>query len=122
MGTIAYYLTVPALGAGKATLISSTYVVISALMGVWFLKETFSSAKLLGNAIAFLGLTLLIAMPLRPRFFTVTRFSHQRSPERGLGILPGFFFSRGPAPARLLLGSLLRCIALSLLQSLYLNR
>ncbi len=63
LGTIAYYLTVPMLGAGKATLISSTYVVISALMAVWFLKETFSAGKLAGNALAFLGLTLLLAMP-----------------------------------------------------------
>jgi drug/metabolite transporter (DMT)-like permease len=63
LGTIAYYLTVPALGAGKATLISSTYVVISALMAVWFLKESFSAGKLAGNALAFVGLTLLLSMP-----------------------------------------------------------
>lgn len=63
LGTIAYYLTVPALGAGKATLISSTYVVISGLMAVWFLKETFSAGKLAGNAFAFVGLTLLLTMP-----------------------------------------------------------
>jgi drug/metabolite transporter (DMT)-like permease len=63
LGTIAYYLTVPALGAGKATIISSTYVVISAMMAVWFLKESFSAGKLAGNALAFVGLTLLLAMP-----------------------------------------------------------
>ncbi|MDX1929546.1 MAG: DMT family transporter [Pirellulaceae bacterium] len=63
LGTIAYYLTVPALGAGKATLISSTYVVISGLMAVWFLKESFSAGKLAGNALAFVGLTLLLTMP-----------------------------------------------------------
>lgn len=63
LGTIAYYLTIPILGPGKATLISSTYVVISALMAVWFLKETFSAGKAAGNALAFVGLTLLLAMP-----------------------------------------------------------
>jgi len=62
-GTIAYYLTIPELGPGKATLISNTYVVISALMAVWFLKESFSASKLVGNVLAFLGLTLLIGTP-----------------------------------------------------------
>jgi drug/metabolite transporter (DMT)-like permease len=63
MGTIAYYLTIPALGPGKATLISNTYVVIAALMAVWFLKEAYSVGKFAGNVLAFLGLTLLIAAP-----------------------------------------------------------
>ena len=63
LGTIAYYLTIPELGPGKATLISNTYVVIAALMAVWFLNETLSAGKLVGNAFAFLGLILLIAMP-----------------------------------------------------------
>ncbi len=63
LGTIAYYLTIPELGPGKATLISNTYVVISALMAVWFLHESFSASKLAGNVLAFLGLTLLIGTP-----------------------------------------------------------
>lgn len=63
LGTIAYYLTIPELGPGKATLINNTYVVISALMAAWFLKEAFSTGKLVGNALAFVGLALLIATP-----------------------------------------------------------
>lgn len=68
-GTIAYYLTIPALGPGKATLISSTYVVISSLMAGWFLKEALSPGKLFGNVLAFVGLTLLIAMPTQLLLF-----------------------------------------------------
>lgn len=63
LGTIAYYLTIPELGPGKATLINNTYVVISALMAAWFLQEAFSTGKLVGNALAFIGLALLIATP-----------------------------------------------------------
>ncbi len=63
LGTIAYYLTIPELGPGKATLINNTYVVISALMAAWFLQEAFSTGKLVGNALAFVGLALLIATP-----------------------------------------------------------
>jgi drug/metabolite transporter (DMT)-like permease len=63
LGTIAYYLTIPELGPGKATLISNTYVVISALMAAWLLKEAFGAGKLFGNALAFVGLALLIATP-----------------------------------------------------------
>jgi len=63
MGTIAYYLTGPALGPGKATLIGNMYVVIAALLAAWILKESFSSSKLLGNAVAFIGLALLLAAP-----------------------------------------------------------
>ena len=69
LGTISYYLTVPELGAGKATLIGNTYVVIAALMAVWFLREKFSARKLAGNALAFLGLTLLIASPSQTTLF-----------------------------------------------------
>jgi drug/metabolite transporter (DMT)-like permease len=69
LGTIAYYLTIPELGPGKATLISNTYVVIAALMAVWFLKEAFSASKFVGNLLAFLGLTLLIATPAQLLLF-----------------------------------------------------
>lgn len=69
LGTIAYYFTIPALGPGKATLISNTYVVISALMAVWFLNESFSAGKLVGNLLAFLGLALLIATPAQLMHF-----------------------------------------------------
>ncbi len=63
LGTIAYYLTIPILGPGKATLISNTYVVMAALLAVWLLKESFSLGKLMGNVLAFAGLALLIATP-----------------------------------------------------------
>lgn len=63
LGTIAYYLTIPELGPGKATLISSTYVVISSVMAGFFLKEALGPGKLFGNVLAFFGLTLLLAMP-----------------------------------------------------------
>ena len=60
LGTVAYYFTIPALGPGKATLISNTYVVIAALMAVWFLRESLSGGKLAGNALAIVGLVLLL--------------------------------------------------------------
>jgi drug/metabolite transporter (DMT)-like permease len=63
LGTVAYYFTLAELGPGKATLISNTYVVIAALMAVWFLKESFSTSKLAGNVLALIGLALLIASP-----------------------------------------------------------
>lgn len=63
LGSVAYYFTIDTLGAGKATLISSTYVVISALMAVWFLKESFSASKFAGNVLGLIGLVLLIASP-----------------------------------------------------------
>lgn len=69
MGTMAYYLTVPALGPGKATLISNMYVVLAALLAVWILKESFTAGKLLGNGLAFIGLTLLIASPAQLTIF-----------------------------------------------------
>ncbi|MEQ1829296.1 MAG: DMT family transporter [Pirellula sp.] len=69
LGTIAYYLTIPDLGPGKATIISNTYVVISALMAVWFLKETLSARKLFGNLLALVGLTMLIASPAQLHWF-----------------------------------------------------
>ena len=63
LGTVAYYFTIPELGPGKATLISNTYVVLAALMAAWFLKESLTSGKLAGNALAIIGLMLLVASP-----------------------------------------------------------
>lgn len=68
-GTVAYYFTIAKLGPGKATLISNTYVVIAALMAVWLLKESFSASKLVGNVLALIGLTLLIASPTQLALF-----------------------------------------------------
>lgn len=69
LGTVAYYFTIPELGPGKATLISNTYVVIAALMAVWFLKESFSLGKLAGNVLALVGLALLLASPSQLALF-----------------------------------------------------
>lgn len=69
LGTVAYYFTIPELGPGKATLISNTYVVIAALMAVWFFGESFGAGKLVGNALALIGLSLLIASPAQLAHF-----------------------------------------------------
>jgi drug/metabolite transporter (DMT)-like permease len=61
-GTAAYYFTIDPLGPGKATLISNTYVVMSAILAVWILKEQLTAAKLVGNVIAFIGLVMLIGI------------------------------------------------------------
>lgn len=63
LGTVAYYFTIPALGPGKATLISNTYVVLAAIMAAWLLKESLSGGKIAGNALAIIGLVLLVATP-----------------------------------------------------------
>lgn len=58
-GTAAYYITLPVLGAGKATLIGNTWVIWSALMAVFILKEHLVRRQLIGIAIAISGLVLL---------------------------------------------------------------
>ncbi len=55
----AYYLTVVELGAGRATFINNTYVIIGALMAVWVLGERFGAALAIGGATALTGLALL---------------------------------------------------------------
>lgn len=61
-GTAAYYFTIEPLGPGKATLISNMFVVISAIMAVWILKESLSGIKFLGNLVALIGLAFLIGV------------------------------------------------------------
>lgn len=58
-GTAAYYVTLPVLGAGKATLIGNTWVIWSALMAVFMLKEHLVARQLLGIVIAIGGLVML---------------------------------------------------------------
>lgn len=58
-GTAAYYLTLPVLGAGKATLIGNTWVIWSALMAAFMLKEHLIRRQLFGILIAICGLVLL---------------------------------------------------------------
>lgn len=58
-GTAAYYVTLPVLGAGKATLIGNTWVIWSALMAVFVLKEHLAARQIAGIVIAVGGLALL---------------------------------------------------------------
>lgn len=58
-GTAAYYVTLPILGAGKATLIGNTWVIWSALMAVFMLKEHLGARQIAGIVIAIGGLALL---------------------------------------------------------------
>ncbi len=59
VGTFAFYYSVPKLGAGMSTLLSSTYIIFGALMAAVFLKEILSLRKGLWMAVAFGGLVLL---------------------------------------------------------------
>ncbi|MEO6244477.1 MAG: DMT family transporter [Opitutaceae bacterium] len=54
-----FYLTVVELGAGRATFINNTYVIIAAVLAVWLVRERFSSALAIGSAAALAGLALL---------------------------------------------------------------
>jgi drug/metabolite transporter (DMT)-like permease len=64
LGSVAYYFTVPTLGAGKATLISNFYVVIAAVLAAFFLRERITVSKIGGNVIACCGLILLLGVTL----------------------------------------------------------
>lgn len=59
LGTAAYYITVPPLGPGKATLIGNTWVIWSAVMAMLVLKERLVSRQIIGIATAIGGLSLL---------------------------------------------------------------
>jgi len=59
IGTAAYYWTVPALGAGKASLLCTTYVLFGALFAAWFLREFLSRLKVIWLMVAFVGTALL---------------------------------------------------------------
>ena len=60
VGTAAYYFTIQDLGAGKATLISNTYVVFAALLAIWMLREPLRWSTVAGIVISGLGLLLLL--------------------------------------------------------------
>lgn len=57
--TYGFYLTVIHLGAGRATFLNNLYVVFSALLAVWVLRERFRPALAVGAGAALLGLGLL---------------------------------------------------------------
>ncbi len=59
LGVYGYYLTVIHLGAGRATFINNTYVILGALMAVVMIGERFRFALAIGGAAALAGLALL---------------------------------------------------------------
>ncbi|MCB1231581.1 MAG: DMT family transporter [Verrucomicrobiae bacterium] len=59
LGTAAYYWTVPALGAGKATLFCNTYVIFASAIAAIFLGELLTWRRLVWLGIAFGGIVLL---------------------------------------------------------------
>ncbi len=62
LGTAAYYLTLPHLGAGKATLISNTWVIWSAILAVYVLGESLGLRKMGGTLLAMAGIVLLTGL------------------------------------------------------------
>ena len=59
IGVYLYYLTIVRLGAGRATFISNTYVVMGALLAVGFLHEPLTPALIVGSVVSLAGLALL---------------------------------------------------------------
>lgn len=57
--TYALYLAIVHIGAGRAVFLSNTYVIGSAVLAVWMLREPFRPALAAGAAAALLGLGLL---------------------------------------------------------------
>jgi drug/metabolite transporter (DMT)-like permease len=57
--TAAFYYTIHALGAGKATLFGNAYVLFAALIAAVFLRERLSLARTSWLVLAFLGIALL---------------------------------------------------------------
>ena len=58
-GVYAFYLTVVHLGAGRATFINNTSVLVGALLAVWVLGEPFRVPLAIGSIAALSGLALL---------------------------------------------------------------
>jgi drug/metabolite transporter (DMT)-like permease len=61
-GTAAYYLTLPILGAGKATLIGNTWVIWAALLAVPLLGESLTLRKSFGMLLAIAGIALITGL------------------------------------------------------------
>ncbi|MDF1825372.1 MAG: DMT family transporter [Verrucomicrobiales bacterium] len=60
LGTAAYYWTVPALGAGMATLICNTYVIFASVIAVLALGEKLTPRRFVWLATAFVGIVFLV--------------------------------------------------------------
>ncbi len=59
LGTIAYYIAIVHLGAGRATFIGNTYVIWGGLFAVWILHEKFGPTLAIGCVTTLAGLALL---------------------------------------------------------------
>jgi drug/metabolite transporter (DMT)-like permease len=59
LGVYGFYVTIIHLGAGRATFINNTYVILGALMAVVMLGEKFRAALATGGVAALVGLALL---------------------------------------------------------------
>lgn len=62
LGTAAYYITLPVLGAGKATLIGNTWAVWAALLAAFMLGERLTLRRLAGILLAVAGVALLTGL------------------------------------------------------------
>jgi drug/metabolite transporter (DMT)-like permease len=62
LATGGYYICVGPLGAGKATLITNTWCVFSAVLAAWLLKEKLGFRKMMGIALTMSGLVLLTGL------------------------------------------------------------
>lgn len=72
IGTLAYYVAIEHLGAGRATFISNTYVVWGGLLAVWILSERFTTKLAIGCLTTLTGLALLtnvISTALHPGIY-----------------------------------------------------
>lgn len=62
IGTACYYLTLPALGAGKATLIANTWVIFAAIAAAFVLGESLTVRKVIGIILALIGISFLMGL------------------------------------------------------------
>lgn len=62
LGTAAYYITLPVLGAGKATLIGNTWAVWAALLAAFMLGEKLTARRFAGILLAVAGVALLTGL------------------------------------------------------------
>lgn len=60
LGTSAYYVTVPAMGAGKASILCNTYVLFAVLIASFAIGETLRKRQIFWISVAFVGITLLV--------------------------------------------------------------
>lgn len=74
IGTLAYYVTIEHLGAGRATFIGNTYVIWGGLLAVWVLSERFTFTLAAGCVTTLTGLALLtnvLSTALHPGIYDV---------------------------------------------------